>query len=147
MTPRSASPVASVVRLWTWVYTLGLPPALRDARRAEIESDLWDLEHEAEQHRGLSPAVQMWVRLLLGFPDDLLWRLTHATVSKRAMQMGGSLTVTLLVLAVLFVLDSMRTRRLPLPPDAAVLSAPAELGADPSFPGSRIRRQWTEPRS
>ena len=30
-----------MVRGWSWLYTWRMPPAARDARLAESESDLW----------------------------------------------------------------------------------------------------------
>jgi hypothetical protein len=68
-----------LVRGWTRLYTSRLAPALRDARRAEIESDLWEF-HEDARRRGATPtgiAVHMLLRLLLGIRHDLLWRAEH----------------------------------------------------------------------
>ena len=39
MSPQAA---AGVARWWTRCYTAGLPLDLREARRAEVESDLWE---------------------------------------------------------------------------------------------------------
>jgi TonB family protein len=82
MTPVNALIVACV-RCWTRVYTWRLPPELRDARRAEIESDLWEGLHDPR----MTPSdlnVQMVTRLTLGAVDDLAWRLTQGTVSSAA---------------------------------------------------------------
>jgi hypothetical protein len=45
---------ASLVRSWTWLYTCGLPAAVRDARRAEIESDLWEFFHDPDRAAAVS---------------------------------------------------------------------------------------------
>jgi uncharacterized protein (TIGR03435 family) len=66
---------ASLVRAWTRVYTHGLPQAERTARLAEIDSDLWEFEHDPEAPRGKWAAAQVVARLLIGIPDDLAWRM------------------------------------------------------------------------
>jgi uncharacterized protein (TIGR03435 family) len=65
-----------LVRLWSRAYTLGMPAAARDARLSEIECDLWEYQHDAD--RPARP-IEMFLRLLLGIPDDLLWRFEQAT--------------------------------------------------------------------
>ena len=65
MTPRFA--VATfLVRAWTRLYTLGVPVDLRDERRAEIESDLWESRQDAEAGGTASPALQIVLRLVRG---------------------------------------------------------------------------------
>jgi hypothetical protein len=59
-----------LVRVWTYLYTFGLPSEVRDRRCAEIESDLWESEHDPDIPRH-APVL----RLLRGLPADLLWRL------------------------------------------------------------------------
>jgi hypothetical protein len=78
----------ATVRGWTRLYTTRMEPALRDARRAEIESDLWEL-HEDARRRGASPtliAIHMLLRLVLGIADDLAWRAEHIRVPPRILQ-------------------------------------------------------------
>ena len=62
-----------IVRTWVRLYTTGLPASLRDSRRDEIDSDLWEQAHEAEvgPNDGRSLATHLLLRMLLGFPDDL----------------------------------------------------------------------------
>ncbi len=65
---------ARLTRAWVRIYTSGLAAEARDARQAEIESDLW----EHENGSGADPSVTGWQvlsRLLLGVPADLSWRL------------------------------------------------------------------------
>jgi hypothetical protein len=67
---------ARLAHRWVRVYTAHLDAALRDTRRAELASDVW--EHEAEaKRRGLGSIrinAQILRRLLAGIPDDLSWR-------------------------------------------------------------------------
>ena len=90
-------PVATrLVRAWTRVYTYGLPQAERSARRAEIDSDLWEFEHDPGAPQGRWAATQMLARLLIGIPDDLAWRMdVRATAHRapvRALAAAGMMT-------------------------------------------------------
>ena len=70
----------TIVRMWTRAYTLGMEREPRDARRGEIESDLWEF-HEDARLRGASPegiAMHMLLRLVLGVRNDLFWRAEQA---------------------------------------------------------------------
>ena len=78
----------TAVRAWTRIYTARLPPAIRDARRNEIESDLWEL-HEDVRRRGGSPAriaIHMLLRLVFGAGDDLLWRAEQQEAPARVVR-------------------------------------------------------------
>jgi hypothetical protein len=72
------------VRFWVHLYTAGLPSMVRDHRRAEIESDLWEEVADAANGRSEDPAVPalVLVRMLLGVPSDLAWRLEAAAESR-----------------------------------------------------------------
>jgi hypothetical protein len=74
MTAALGSALGSVVRIWTRLYTVGLPANQQLERRSEIASDLWELEHDATSTAS-ARAIQTIARLLLGIPFDLLWRL------------------------------------------------------------------------
>ena len=81
MIEKSVGIVPSLVRNWARVYTFGLNSEIREARRAEIESDLWEHAHDSELGRDArSPfcALHALIRLLAGVPDDLLWRIEQA---------------------------------------------------------------------
>src|SRR5262252_8042721 len=69
--------IVFVIRGWTRVYTTGLPPLVGEARRREIESDVWELQQD-DDDRGLGVPLQLLGRLFLGVPDDLLWRVERA---------------------------------------------------------------------
>ena len=77
--------VVGLVRWWVGRYTTGLPPEVRDSRRAEIESDLWEQEREPSA-AGYWPnvvALQMFVRTMLGIPADLSWHVEQAIAARR----------------------------------------------------------------
>ncbi len=69
-----------LVRGWVWLYTLGLPPEARNARRTEIESDVWEQTHAWAVPGASTPgdASSVLLRSLRGVPADLLWRLVEA---------------------------------------------------------------------
>ena len=65
-----------LTRWWVRLYTKGLSLEMRDARRAEIESDLWEQGEDATAN-GSQPdetALHILFRLFLGLPSDLVWR-------------------------------------------------------------------------
>ena len=70
----------AVVRAWTSLYTWRMSATLREERRAEIESDVWEFQHDRRISGSLEVAAQMLLRLLLGMPDDLGWRLEHTAL-------------------------------------------------------------------
>src|SRR5262245_11952525 len=74
MSPRAA---AGVARWWTRVYTYGLPDDLRDARRAEVDSDLWESLSDG------TPSRHILARVALGLADDLTWSLTFMDTTTR----------------------------------------------------------------
>ena len=91
MNPSRLPFAARIVRWWAWFYTLGLPAAVRDARLAEIESDIWE---QADFARGQGKTVyfvtlQICSRLLLGIPMDLSWRLTGRGAEREALEVGA----------------------------------------------------------
>jgi hypothetical protein len=72
--------VVLLIRGWVDLYTRGMHAPARAARRDEIDDDVW-CQHEEAVARGRSRrslATEMLVRLVLGMPADLSWRLTHA---------------------------------------------------------------------
>ena len=71
---------AGILRMWTRVYTWGMPSDVAERRRAEVESDLWEFVHDADAGDRLSRSLQILARLAAGIPDDLAWRLDHGTL-------------------------------------------------------------------
>lgn len=77
---------AAAVRVWTRAYTAGLDPSVRESRRAEIDSDLWEHARVAREAAAAAPrsvAGQMLARCLLGMAADLTWRSQTATRPSR----------------------------------------------------------------
>jgi hypothetical protein len=70
------SGASRAVGWWTATYTAGLASSVRDARRAEIASDVW--EHSEDIVAGgetlLGSAIGVVSRMVRGVPADLLWR-------------------------------------------------------------------------
>ncbi len=61
----------SVVRSWTGRYTKGRSADLGAARRAEVESDLWEQGHIWREHGFSGLSWQLLGRWLLGIPSDV----------------------------------------------------------------------------
>jgi hypothetical protein len=80
------------VRGWTWLYTWRLPLACRETRRAEIESDLWECQRDTAEDHGLGSALHILLRVLIGIPDDLAWRVEQEAVAGTPTQ--GSIGLT-----------------------------------------------------
>ena len=128
----------TLVRAWTLAYTWRLEPAIRDRRRAEIESELWEFQRDPD--RGAYPAAHMIARLLIGIPDDLSWRAD--CVSARRTPLGARLRIaawtvaTVVVIAALYILPLMTTATLPPLPDKprVRIAAPAPPPPPPPPP-------------
>jgi hypothetical protein len=103
MSPKAA---AGVARWWTRLYTASLPIELRDARRAEVESDLWESLSDGE------PSRHILARVALGIVDDLTWSLTLMDTSTRATTFWSIGSLAIFVLAWLW---------LSLAPDSTVM--------------------------
>jgi hypothetical protein len=83
----------AIVRAWTRLYTWRLESSVRDARRAEIESDLWEHVHEPER---AARSLDVCTRLVLGMFDDVRWSIGQRSprFSRRAIVVAAaSLTV------------------------------------------------------
>jgi hypothetical protein len=99
----NGSPVAGLVRGWVSLYTRGLPADARAARRDEIDDDLWcqHAEAAAAGRSARSLHADLFLRLLLGMPADLSWRLTHRRAPTPPSKVSSPMnTRTLGVLAV-----------------------------------------------
>jgi hypothetical protein len=105
-----------VVRGWTRFYTWRLPPDLRDRRRTEIDSDLWESEHDQAGASPLSSAAHVLGRFVRGMPADLAWRREHADGHVRHVtrQLIWAIGALALVTA-WWVFGLMRTQALPEP--------------------------------
>jgi hypothetical protein len=78
------------VRTWTRMYTWRLPQSIRETRRAEIESDLW--ECQTDEAAGPALPIQIMGRLALGVFDDVRWRVEQGSrdshVTRRAIALS-----------------------------------------------------------
>lgn len=103
-----------LVRVWTDLYTFALPSEIRDRRRAEIESDVWESEHDpdAEHH-------VLMLRLLRGMPADLLWRLEVTPGRCHAREAVGALAGAGVLALVLWAIVHQPVQR-PAPPRRVV---------------------------
>jgi hypothetical protein len=72
------------VRAWTQLYTWRLEPSVRDARRAEIQSDLW--EQLNAERAGPTLPLRIVSRLVLGITDDMRWRIEHVSRHRRSVR-------------------------------------------------------------
>jgi len=119
-----------LVRVWTYLYTFALPSEIRDRRRAEIESDVWESEHDPDV-----PHHALVLRLLRGMPADVLWRL-EVTPSRQHAQAVGALAGTGVLLLALWAFVRQPVP-LPAPPRRLV---PVNLRLMPPPPPPPPRR-------
>ena len=116
MIPLSMRIAMAAVRAWTRVYTWRLPEPVRERRGAEIESDLWESQHDTRAGRGL--AFQLIARLVLGFFDDVRWRVEQGNeAGQRRSVLALSAGAAVLLACMLFVI-AMRGVDPPQPPPA-----------------------------
>jgi hypothetical protein len=84
----------AVVRAWTFLYTIGAPAPIREARRDEIASDLWEHAREGAK-AGVGPraiAEQMLARCFLGIGADVSWGVQVSLGQRRAVDRGVHMT-------------------------------------------------------
>jgi len=143
-----------IVRFWTALYTSGMPDALRDARRAEIESDLWESQHDRRPASDVSVATQMLLRFVRGLPDDLLWRLElmDLRLKRRRIRIWVMATSGLVLWAALWVGTALAPAPLPEPPNQMIfVAAPPPIPPPPPPPppppegGPRVSRYVIPP--
>ena len=132
----------ALVRAWTRCYTARMDVRLRDIRRAEIESDLWESVDDARRRGSHLAGLEMLVRLVLGVPDDLLWRVEHAPAGQRSLRRAAWVLATggALVAAGLaaIVLVNVSPPTPPAAPAMAVREAPPPPPPPPPPPRPRI---------
>jgi len=70
------SAASQLTRSWVAAYTLGLASTVREARRREISSDLWEHQQDAASDGTRLGAIGLSIvsRMVRGIPADLLWR-------------------------------------------------------------------------
>lgn len=99
MSERTLDLAVGLTQRWVRLYTRGLPSGLRSARRAELESDLW--EHRqwstTEAQRPGRTALEIVWRLVAGVTADLSWRLEHRGTRRHTTRpLGGGTMIGLL---------------------------------------------------
>jgi hypothetical protein len=126
-----------------------MPPDLRDERRAESESDLWEFQQDEETKAGLGAAAHLVARLLAGIPDDLLWRSEHPSSRERRLGRTAALTTAGLLLALLWVFLQVRPAEPPhAPAPPALISlkdAMARRPIPPPPPPPPPPPRWSAP--
>jgi hypothetical protein len=104
-----------MARSWVALYTLRLPPEIREGRRCEIDSDLWEQQWLAARQGdpALGTAIEVLARMLLGVISDITWRAQAGSPARadRGMKMSESwpmsaVLVTVGVVLALFLIFS-----------------------------------------
>jgi TonB family protein len=136
MKPPILRAAIAVVRLWTHIYTYRLPCALREARRAEVASDIWHSVHDPDRGSPSRLALHVILRLLLGVPDDLGWRLeqSNAPTSPQARAALAGVAVGVVALAMVSAFLRIQSPALPHPLQVRVdttLAPPRPAPAEP----------------
>jgi hypothetical protein len=85
---------SAVVRAWTFVYTIGAGASIREARRDEIASDLWEHARGSADDGITSRRIagQMLARCFLGIGADVSWRVQVAVDQRRAGEVEGQMS-------------------------------------------------------
>ena len=78
--------VMRLARAWARLYTHGLPEEDADARRAELDSDLWEHACDGRLNHRLSAvtAIEIARRLLAGAPADVAWHFERRRAQRAA---------------------------------------------------------------
>ncbi len=140
---RCLATTIALVRAWTRLYTSGLDPTRRDARRAEIESDLWESHEDARRcgYPATGVALQILARLLLGVPHDLLWCIEHRPRRTRQVFCAAMIAAAAVVfLATFWIVSALQGSPPPVPPPSMVFIA-APPPPPPPPPGSVVGRE------
>ena len=99
MKPPCLPLAAALVRAWTFLYTCPLDSEVRDARRAEIASDLWEFQHDDANSGDISSALHVLTRLVFGIPDDVTWSvgawMARTTTLARIAMLATAVALTL----------------------------------------------------
>lgn len=94
-------------RRWVRAYTASLEPTRREARRAEIESDVWEhlADARAEDQQAFVTQLAMLGRLVVGMPADLVWRrrVRRSTMQESVMKQQRLQGIAYLCATVVFV--------------------------------------------
>jgi hypothetical protein len=97
-----SSAPSRLVDRWARSYTAGLPDDIAAERRAELESDLWEQQHDPDHRSG----VEVIGRLLFGVPADLLWRV-ETRYHLGGLMHGTAIIVTRVVAALVALIAGL----------------------------------------
>jgi hypothetical protein len=108
---------AAWVRRWVSVYTLGLPPEIKQRRRDEIDDDLWCQAQEAAGagRADRSLGGEIVARLVFGVPADLSWRIEQRRYAARQAEPRRLITVNAPGRALLAILGGIGWTVWPIP--------------------------------
>jgi hypothetical protein len=79
-----------LAQAWVALYTRGLPADRRDARRAEISSDLWEQCHDGSRDGSASATASVLGRVLAGALADISWRVEERGFARKVGAMDAS---------------------------------------------------------
>ena len=127
MTDPALRAAIAAVRAWTTLYTSGLPIEQRDARREEIDSDLWESVNDPASDRR-SLALQIAARLIAGIPDDLGWRSEQAAPAA-VRRWRVALTVAAVAIFALWLVGEQTTSEVGVLEDATDARQRLQVGA------------------
>jgi hypothetical protein len=71
-----------LAKRWARLYTRGLDPDVRDARRAEIDSDIFEQQQSATDHAQHRIGAAIAGRTLRGALGDIAWRREERAMSQ-----------------------------------------------------------------
>lgn len=100
--------VGHFTHAWVHFYTRAVRRDVRDRRRAEIDSDVW--EHIADAHtrcRGnVAAQLEVLRRVLTGIPADLSWVVDMRGIHKESKSMNERRLQTIVIVCALVVLTN-----------------------------------------
>jgi hypothetical protein len=79
-----------LAQAWVALYTRGLPADRRDARRAEITSDLWEQCYDGSRDGSGSVSTSVLGRVLAGVHADISWRVEERRFARKGGAMDAS---------------------------------------------------------
>jgi hypothetical protein len=131
MTARFPDVVAALTLAWLRLYTRGLAGEVAESRIAEIESDFWEMRHDAGTAPSWRRRVMEFRRLVDGIPDDLAWRIDAAPlhqqlITRRVIALAAA---TLIVLSLWSVPPLLMKGRPELASCADSAAAPTSTAA------------------
>jgi len=135
----------AAARLWTHIYTYGLPSELRDARREEIACDVWHATQATDNGSGWLIGSHIVLRVLLGIPDDLGWRMECRQDARWAIWPSAAGTLAVVAIAGAWALARVAVPPLPPIPELRMAVEPTDPPPPPPPPPAATARTGTSP--